>query len=528
VAALDADPVTLKLNGQTIFTFRAYVGSISPAERVTAISARLDRLIRTPLLDLNQIEVREEVGLGWQIFNDQDLLLVITPEDAKGENKPGKIVAESVAFRLKDIIAADRYAKTPRELLIKSLYALLYTLALFILLWAMARTHRTLIKRISLWEGTIIRSIQIKNFQILPVTRITQIALFLIKAVRLVATILIFYFYFPMVLGLFPWTASISEMLLGYIIAPFRAILKAFVDFVPNLFFIIVSVLVARYVLKFIRTFFQAIATKNLEFKGFYPEWAEPTFQLVRILVIAFSAVVIFPYIPGSSSPAFQGVSVFLGVLLSFGSTSAMANVISGLVLTYMRSFGLGDRVRIADAMGDVVEKSLLVTRIRTVKNVEITIPNSLVLNSHMINFSALASAEGLILHLEVTIGYDAPWRTVHELLIQAALSTEGILEKPAPFVYQTGLDDSYVRYEVNAYTREANAMARVYSAMREKIQDAFNTAGVEIMSPIYTAIRDGNSVTIPPEKREPGYKAPSFRFDINDQHSGFHTKGRN
>jgi small-conductance mechanosensitive channel len=177
-----------------------------------------------------------------------------------------------------------------------------------------------------------------------------------------------------------------------------------------------------------------------------------------------------------------------------------------------MRSFRIGDRVKIADTVGDVVEKSLLVTRIKTVKNVEITIPNAITLNSHIINYSTSAQTDGLILHTEVTIGYDAPWRKVHELLISAASNAEGVLKEPAPFVYQSSLDDYYVRYQINAYTRESNSMAAIYSKIHQNIQDAFNQAGVEIMSPAFNAIRDGNSTTIPSDRRPPDYVAPSFR----------------
>jgi small-conductance mechanosensitive channel len=196
---------------------------------------------------------------------------------------------------------------------------------------------------------------------------------------------------------------------------------------------------------------------------------------------------------------------------------SAVSNVIAGLVLTYMRSFRIGDRVKIADTTGDVVEKTLLITRIQTVKNVEVTVPNSLVLGSHIVNFSTSAKTKGLILHTQVTIGYDAPWKKVHELLIQAALNTDEILSEPKPFVLQTSLDDSYVSYEINAYTHNAHRMAGIYSMLHQNIQDAFNKAGVEIMSPSFSAIRDGNTVTIPKENREANYQAPSFRVEKTD-----------
>jgi small-conductance mechanosensitive channel len=219
--------------------------------------------------------------------------------------------------------------------------------------------------------------------------------------------------------------------------------------------------------------------------------------------VIAFSLVVIYPYIPGSNSPAFQGVSVFLGVLVSLGSSSAMANILAGVVLTYMRSFKMGDRVQISDTIGDVIEKNLLVTRLRTVKNVEISIPNSLVLNNQLVNYSTSASTEGLILHTEITIGYNAPWRQVHELLLSAAAKTQDIIETPKPFVLQKSLDDSYVTYEINCFTRHANNMTNIYSELHQNIQDLFNSAGVEIMSPSYKALRDGNASTIPTSQEE-------------------------
>jgi small-conductance mechanosensitive channel len=212
--------------------------------------------------------------------------------------------------------------------------------------------------------------------------------------------------------------------------------------------------------------------------------------------------VVIFPYLPGSSSPVFQGVSVFLGILISLGSSSAISNAVAGLVITYMRPFRIGDRIRIGEVTGDVIEKSLLVTRVKTIKNEEITIPNSQVLTSHTVNYSMANDNEGLIIHTTVTIGYDAPWRQVHELLISAAMKTGGISREPAPFVFQTALNDFYVAYQINAYTKEPSRMAVILSDLHKNIQDAFNDAGVEIMSPHYRSVRDGNTTAIPPEYR--------------------------
>jgi len=287
----------------------------------------------------------------------------------------------------------------------------------------------------------------------------------------------------------------------------------SFINYLPNLFTIIVILFVTRYAIRFLKVFFDEISNEKVVLEKFHKDWADPTFKIVRFLIYAFTAIVIFPYLPGSQSPVFQGISVFIGVLFSFGSSSAISNIVAGVVLTYMRPFKIGDRVKIADTTGDIVEKTLLVTRVRTIKNVDISIPNSMIMGSHIINFSSSSSGTGLILHTGVTIGYDAPWKTVHELLINAALATSEINKEPKPFVLQTSLDDFYVSYELNAYTNSPNIMAKIYSELHSNIQDKFNEAGVEIMSPHYGAHRDGNQTTIPENYLPKTYQAPSFRF---------------
>jgi small-conductance mechanosensitive channel len=203
-----------------------------------------------------------------------------------------------------------------------------------------------------------------------------------------------------------------------------------------------------------------------------------------------------------------------MGVLVSLASSSALSNMIAGLVLTYTRAFRLGDRIQLGEAFGDVVETSLLATHIRTIKNEEVTIPNSIALGTAVTNYTRTGANRGLILHTTVTIGYDTPWRKVHELLTEAALATPGVLQEPRPFVWQTALNDFYVTYEVNAYTATPRQMVDIYAALHARIQDTFYAEGVEIMSPHYTAIRDGNTTAIPEASRRPGYEAPAFRIE--------------
>jgi small-conductance mechanosensitive channel len=259
----------------------------------------------------------------------------------------------------------------------------------------------------------------------------------------------------------------------------------------------------------------------DISFPGFYREWAQPSYKLCLFLILALAVVVAFPYLPGSGSPAFQGVSLFLGLLLSLGSTAAVANIVGGVILIYTRAFEVGDRVQIGDAVGDIVEKTLLVTRLRTPKNVVITMPNSAVLTSNIINFSAALrepNTPPLILHTTITLGYDVPWRKVHQVLLEAAMATPHILQEPAPFILQTSLDDFYVSYELNAYTDRPLMMTGIYSQLHQNIQDKCNETDIEILSPHYSAIRDGNQITIPANYLPKDYTAPGFRVHSFEQ----------
>jgi len=283
-------------------------------------------------------------------------------------------------------------------------------------------------------------------------------------------------------------------------------------DYIPKLFFIAVIVIITRYVIKGLLFLFKSVEQGRLSLPGVSPDLAMITYKIVRFLVLAFAVVMAYPYLPGSQSEALKGVSLFIGIIFSLGSTSAVANAMAGLSLVYMRAFRVGDRVKIGDTVGDVLEMRMNVTRIRTIKNVEVTLSNKQVLDSPILNYSTEARTRGLILHTAVTIGYDAPWRTIHRLLLEAALKTGHIQKEPAPFVLQTALNDFYVSYELNAYTDQPNRMADIFSHLHQNIQDSFNEAGVEIMSPHYTQLRDGSRTAIPDPYLPEGYDPRALR----------------
>jgi small-conductance mechanosensitive channel len=252
---------------------------------------------------------------------------------------------------------------------------------------------------------------------------------------------------------------------------------------------------------------------QTIRLGGFDPEWAPFTYRLTAFLIVVLAAVIAFPHIPGAQSPAFQGVSISLGALIAFSSSSAISNFVAGVVLMYTGAFKMGDLVQMGNTTGLVVARSLLATRLRTFKNEEVSIPNSQALAGSITSLSHMTRIEGLIVHTSVTIGYDAPWRQAHELLIAATRATPDICESPPPFVLQTALRDYNVANELNAYAGDVSRLPRLYSALHQNIQDKFNEAGVEIMSPTYSALRDGNQVTIPGSYLPVDYEAPGFRF---------------
>ncbi|MBS1961621.1 MAG: mechanosensitive ion channel [Bdellovibrionales bacterium] len=508
-------PSPIRLGDREIAVLSDQIGSFSSAERAKAATDRIESFTANRVRDADAIQAVDS-DQGTNIVAGDTIFFTFTDADAKAIGKPRAEAAGNSAVILRDAIRAEREVRSDRSLLVAGGKALASTLALALILFLFGRFFPAAERTIFAWKGTVIPSIRVKGLEILGADRIAKILAWLLQTTRLITTLLLIYFYVPLVLSFFPWTANFAPKLYGYLWKPVKVAGDVVLGYAPNLLFIALIAVGTRYLLKFVRFVFSEIGAGTITFSGFHRDWVDPTYKLVRLLILALALVVMFPYLPGSGSPAFQGVSVFLGLLLSFGSSSAIANIVAGIVLTYMRPFRVGDRVKIADTMGDVTEKSLLVTRVRTIKNVEITVPNSLVLGNHIVNYSAEAAGPGLILNTSVTIGYDAPWKTVHALLIEAAKKTGAILKDPAPFVFQTSLDDFYVSYELNAYTREARRMAAIYSELHQNIQDAFNSAGVEIMSPHYAAHRDGNATSIPADHLPKDYRAPRFRVTLD------------
>ena len=501
------------LGSDTVMAVSQRIGSITPAERAAVVVGHLKQLASDPTADSAAVVVSSNATTS-DIMLGSVIVASVTDSDAEAAGVGRAALADSVAGRVRLALSHEGYGARTRSLLVGSALAFFVALATVALVFLLQRLFARLIRLVERGRGGWVPEVRFQRQVFLTSTRLADVLLSLVRVFRIAAIVLVLYIALPVILSLFPWTRGYADRLMGFLVTPFASIGRAVLDYLPKLVTLAAIVVVARYLLKLIRLFFAGIEHGNLSFPNFHPEWAIPSYKIVRFLVIVFALIASWPYLPGSGSPAFQGIGVLVGLLISFGSASAISNMVGGIVLMYMRPFTVGDRVRIADTVGDVVEKDLLVTRVRTIKNVHVTIPNSMILASHIINYSATAVRGGLILNTTVTIGYDAPWRDVHAALERAAKATDGLLGAPAPFVLQTALNDFYVSYEINAYTDRPNRMALTYAALHANIQDAFNAAGIEIMSPHFAALRDGNATTIPAGARVPGYRAPGFRVD--------------
>jgi len=500
---LGGDPIIWIMAGAGPYTTQVRAGRI--AERLKSIAG--DRSISNPTVTVTENEGSSELRAGTR------LLMVVTQQDARAVGAARGSLATEYARQLEAAIRSERLRYAPATLVRSGIYGVVATIALALAAWVV---HR-IIRRIRTWIDRRWRhqgSLRVQQAEIVSADRIGHTIDLIVRVIRAVVILLFVDLYLTYTLGLFPWTRAVSRALVGYAVTPFRAAGSAFLGYLPKLLFVIVIAILIHFAIRLVGLFFNQIKHERIVFANFPAEWADPTNKIVRILLIAFGLVVAFPYLPASESPAFAGVSVFMGVLFSLASSSALSNMIAGIVLTYTGAFRLGDRVKVGDSFGDIIETSLLATRVRTIKNEDITIPNSLVLGTSILNYTRASKSLGLILHTSVTIGYDAPWRQIHDLLIAAALATPGILKEPKPFVWQTALNDFYVTYEINAYTDSPRDMIDIYAALHARIQDEFYAAGVEIMSPHFTAIRDGNTVAIPEAFRGVGYRAPAFRID--------------
>ena len=481
-ADLPSAPVVI--DGGVLFRVRGT--SVFPADkRAAAIASRIRALAADRTVPADAVHA-VETEIGSAIEADGHRVMMVVEADARYESLSRKVLTEALVRTIREEVTSYRQARSREALIRTAVYSGVATLVLAALvafvIWLSRRAQRGL-------EATYRQRVQSVGIQSFQIVRAEQIWVLLRRALLGARTLVILglaFVYLQYVLGLLPWTRGASSRLLQYILDPLVTMGWGVANALPDLLFLVILFLVTRYVLKVVHLFFAAVGRGEVALSGFEREWADPTYKLLRVAIVALALVVSYPYIPGSGSEAFKGISIFIGIVFSLGSSSTIANVIAGYTMTYRRAFRLGDRVKIGDTVGDVTEMRLQVTHLRTIKNEEVIIPNSSILTNEVVNYSSLAHRLGLILHTRVGIGYETPWRQVEAMLLIAAERTPGIMREPKPFVRQLSLGDFAVTYEVNVYCDNPQAMSQIYTALHRNILDVFNEHGIQIMTPAY------------------------------------------
>ena len=473
------------LDGEVLFHVRgitaypAEVRAQTISERIESFAADLSRSIQS----LRLVEEKESS----HIVAGQQLLVGIFDLDSRFEGGVERqVLAKAYLQRIAEAVETYREQRKTSNLLVHAWYALVATGLLAFgwlgLRWAFNKFDAAIERRYKVQ----VKDVTIQKVRIFRSTQLWSGFRGILQFLRVFLMFLLVYTYLHFVFRLFPWTAYLGKQLFTVMLDPLQGMGQGLVEAIPSLIFLAILVALIRFILKLGKVIFANLANGKVTITGFDQEWAWPTYRIFRTLMIAVGLVMAYPHIPGSGSEAFKGVTIFLGVLLSLGSTSVIGNILAGYTLVYRRAFRVGDRIKINDQLGDVMERRLLVTHLRSLKNEEVIVPNSEILNSSVTNYSSLAKAQGLILHRTVGIGYETPWRQVEAMLREAAERTPGLLKDPPPFVLQQSLGDFCVTYELNVYSDRPHEMMKQYTLLSQNILDVFNEYGVQIMTPAY------------------------------------------
>jgi small-conductance mechanosensitive channel len=504
-SSLETAAVTI--DGSFLFHLRG-VSAYSAEDRAQVVMQRIVNAARSPAVTPEMIVVTELPDRS-DIVAGKTLIVSIFDVDAELEGVDRPLLAEAVRQQVRDAVEQYRGYRSPKSLATYAAYAVATTLAFAIALVVFFLFMRFLNRFAAARHLKYIAPLEAKSSRIVRADQVWKLLRAVLRTLWVIIFVILVYAYLEYLLGLFPWTRELSIRLSGLVSDRLLTVGVAILDALPDLLLIAILILITRYVLKITRMVFDAVKDGRLAIGRFLPEWADPTYKIARLVIVAFAFVIAYPYLPGSGTAAFHGVSIFLGVLLSLGSSSLISNVIAGHTLVYRRAFHVGDMVKIQDTIGEIVETSLLVTRLRTPKNEFVVIPNSLILNNQLLNYSELARKNGIILSTTVGIGYEVPWRQTEAMLLLAAERTAGIAREPAPFVHQLALDDFDIKYELNVHCQDAHAMLHVRTALHRNILDLFNEHGVQIMTPAYEG--DPETPKIVPRDR---WFAPPARPD--------------
>jgi small-conductance mechanosensitive channel len=485
-------------NGQTLFMIRDNFGTISPQGRRIRTERRIAEFAANYWIPLDDLHINAMDGDGIPVdvivAGDQTIHF-ITELDARTAGKKRQQLSGELLGKIRLAVQMYRRERSWQMIVLGVLFSLLATVALLIIFRLLNRLFSLAYQRIRIWEETYIQAIRLGDVEIIGPNQLDDLTTFVTKLVQTSINLGLLVLYFAFVLNQFPWTRYLARYVWTVLLEKIQLGWQSLLAFLPNLITILLMITFTYFLNNLFKTFFGKIRDGVLNIPGFYQDWAIPTYRLVTILLTAITLMAIIPLLPWSQSPIFQGVGVVFGLLLSLGSSSVVANIISGCVLIYTRAFRLGDVVTIDQTEGQIIDKNLLVTRLLTSSNEVVSIPNAKIINGSIknLNFSSQELAKPLIVKATIYLGYDIPWQKVYDTLINAANRLPGISSSYAPFVYQKELNNVYVTYILGVYLeldfvrgKTAKDFEQFYSLLNESIRYCCQEADMRIFAPLY------------------------------------------
>ena len=481
---LTASPAIVMIHNRPIVIFYASLFGHSPEQRMKLCEERINRILSGETLGK---VTAKEIAAGTVVSIGENDVILITPGDANpalGQNK--KEIVDRAVRNLTLAVDEVKEWRNPRHILMAAGYVLLATIFYLAILWGLGRISRWTESRLEKIEKKWVGRVDIKGFSLLEhVTQVTHILM------RIVAwTIGLFATYSWLVFSLkrFPYTRAWGESLGKYLMGIIETIVLGVVDTLPDIFIVAVIIIGTRILSRLVKRLFKSVEEGHVRFMAIDPEVARPTSRIIMAILWLFALIMAYPYLPGSGTDAFKGVTIFAGLIASLGSTSIVNQAAGGLVLMYAKAFRTGDYIKVEEHEGVVTSLGILSTKIRTPRREEVTIPNAVLVGNTTINYTRLASEGGVMIHASVSIGYTTPWRKVQSLLLSAAGKTRGLRTQPPSIVRQVGLSDFYVQYQLTAAVSQPEMRSETFSELLGNIQDVFNEHGEQIMSPHYVA----------------------------------------
>ncbi len=507
------------LDGEKLFSFSSKIEGIPAEDRAQGTSESIEQVAKNFSIPIDSLKIVQLEGLR-VITAEKEIVFVLIEADAKAANLSLDKLANEYLQKVKIAISQYREKRSLKNLVLRILFILIESVIFVFLLLLLNKIFAKIYRQIDVWKTTLFPRLRIQNLSLLSEEQKYNFSLRLAKLIYWGLVTILVFSYLLLLARHIPHTEGFRKTILSYLYAALATAWKAIIGYIPNLLIIVITGIFTYYIIRFCKFFFNAIDRGRLSFSGFDQDWAKPTLRIIVLLILAVAFAIIFPYLPGAEAPAFKGVSILIGALITLGGAGAVSNLIGGVIIIYTRAFRIGDIIQTERFRGVVYEKTILSTRIRTMDNEIVTIPNAILVASSIVNCNTLLRElnEPIVVHTTITLGYDVPWRKVEGVLVEAALATSGILEKPIPYVQPTSLDDFYVSYKLRAYTKDLSKLKDIYIQIHQNILDKCNEAEIEILSPHYSALRDGNHNTIPENYLPKGYTAPGFRVHPLDQ----------